>query len=267
MNLKSKAIRIFPAGAVAVALLCVLFGCSEPRSFETIKEIDEPVYRRAKDLLDRGMENEALENFLNLIQKRNGNSPESHLDAGNVYLNHVHDPVSAIYHFKRYKSLVSRFPSASSLVKLELIDDLIKTGTKEFAANFDAKVYQDPLERIKLLDAIKELRKENQLLKDQLAATRSRLNGIVVDAGLLYQATDAGSVEQKQALVPRRPVHTERSAPSLRKYTIKSGDNLYKIARKVYGDSNRWREILKINRGVISDPGNLKVGTVIELPE
>ena len=267
MNLKSKAIRIFPVGAVVVALLCALFGCSERRSFEAVKEIDEPVYRRAKDLLGRGMENEALENFLNLIQKRNGNAPESHLDAGNVYLNHVRDPVSAIYHFKRYKSLVSRFPSASSRVKLELIDDLIKTGTKEFAASFDAKVYQTPLERLRLLDTIEQLRKENQLLKDQLASTRSRLNGIVVDAGLLHQATDAGSVGQKQTVVPRRPVQASSTAPRLRRYTIKSGDNLYKIARKVYGDSNRWREILKINRSVIPDTGNLKVGTVIDLPE
>ena len=269
MKLISNATRIF---VVSTALAAVaLTGCSERSSFETLNETEEPVYRRAKDLLDRGLENEALENFLNLIQERSGNAPESHLDAGNIYLKHLRDPVSAIYHFKRYKALLSRTSSAESKLKLELVDDLIRAATKEFAANFEANVYQDPLERLKLLDTIEQLRKENLVLKDQLSATRTRLNGIVTENRLNYQAQPSEEPVQQQETaqtVTRAPLRPDPEPVSTqqRTYEIKAGDNLYKISRAAYGNSNRWREILEANRDRISDPGNLKVGTRIVLP-
>ena len=210
MNLKSNATRILLAGIVGFLFLS---GCSEQRRFETVAELEEPVYRRAKDLLDRGMDNEALENFLNLIQRRNGNAPESHLDAGNIYLNHLRDPVSAIYHFKRYKSLLSHRGTSEARVQLDLIDDLIRSGTKAFAASFEAHVYKDPLERLKLLDTITQIRKENALLKEQLSATRTRLNGFVDASRRSQQAAPAEQPRQREIVVPTRPTTRRPASP------------------------------------------------------
>ena len=50
-------------------------------------------------------------------------------------------------------------------------------------------------------------------------------------------------------------------------YTMKPGDTLYGIARKIYGDSSRWPEIQKLNG--ISDAKllSLPVGLVLRLPK
>ncbi|KYC42293.1 hypothetical protein WA1_20170 [Scytonema hofmannii PCC 7110] len=50
-------------------------------------------------------------------------------------------------------------------------------------------------------------------------------------------------------------------------YTVQSGDTLFLIAQKFYGDGNRWREIYEANRGVIGgSPEQLQVGMVLVIP-
>lgn len=46
-------------------------------------------------------------------------------------------------------------------------------------------------------------------------------------------------------------------------YTIKPGDSLAKIALKLFGDANKWRELADLNG--IADPGKIKVGQVLNL--
>lgn len=46
-------------------------------------------------------------------------------------------------------------------------------------------------------------------------------------------------------------------------YTIKPGDNLGKIALKIFGDANKWREIADLNG--IADPSKIKIGQVLNL--
>jgi hypothetical protein len=46
-------------------------------------------------------------------------------------------------------------------------------------------------------------------------------------------------------------------------YTVKPGDNLAKIAMKLFGDANKWREIADLNG--IADPSKIKVGQVLKL--
>ncbi|MBW4573406.1 MAG: LysM peptidoglycan-binding domain-containing protein [Tolypothrix carrinoi HA7290-LM1] len=50
-------------------------------------------------------------------------------------------------------------------------------------------------------------------------------------------------------------------------YTVQSGDTLFLIAQKVYGDGNRWREIYEANRNVIGgNPEQIQVGMVLVIP-
>lgn len=47
-------------------------------------------------------------------------------------------------------------------------------------------------------------------------------------------------------------------------YTIQRGDTLFSIARRVYGNGSRWRDIVAANPGLV--PEKLRVGQTIVLP-
>ena len=209
MTLRARASSLIFVMAAGLALIA---GCSRQGSLEVLSEDEDPVFRRARDLYARGMENEALENFLKLIQRRNGNAPESHLDAGNIYLKHLRDPVSAIYHFKLYEALLKRSDRADAQSRVELVQERIKSATKEFAMTFDAKIYKDPLERLKLLDTIEALRSENDLLKRQLTDARTRL----ITASQARSASDAAVAAQRPSpsCASREPMAGEMDRPS-----------------------------------------------------
>jgi nucleoid-associated protein YgaU len=53
-------------------------------------------------------------------------------------------------------------------------------------------------------------------------------------------------------------------AASSKTYTVKSGDTLAGIARSVYGNAGRWKDIAAANR--ISNPRSIRVGMVLKLP-
>jgi LysM repeat protein len=47
-------------------------------------------------------------------------------------------------------------------------------------------------------------------------------------------------------------------------YTVQSGDTLFRIAEKFYGDGNQWTRILDANPGI--DPNNLQIGQQLQIP-
>lgn len=51
-----------------------------------------------------------------------------------------------------------------------------------------------------------------------------------------------------------------------RKYTTKSGDSLWSIAKKFYGDGSRYMEIYEANKNVINNPVVIWVGQVLTIP-
>jgi nucleoid-associated protein YgaU len=57
------------------------------------------------------------------------------------------------------------------------------------------------------------------------------------------------------------------TAPAqLQSYTVVGGDSLSKIAKKFYGNANRWHEIFDANRDQISNPDLIRVGQVLKIP-
>jgi nucleoid-associated protein YgaU len=58
----------------------------------------------------------------------------------------------------------------------------------------------------------------------------------------------------------------EPVAPAEQTYTVVSGDSLSKIAKKHYGDANKWHRIFDANRDIIKNPDLIHPGQVLKIP-
>jgi nucleoid-associated protein YgaU len=57
-----------------------------------------------------------------------------------------------------------------------------------------------------------------------------------------------------------------RAEVEVRSYTVVAGDSLSKIAKREYGDAQKWRQIYDANRDQIKDPDLIYPGQVLTLP-
>jgi len=292
--------------AVVLALLVVagwvgLAGCQPNENLPFASEVDEPHYRRGMQLLRSGRTQEALEAFLKVIGKRAGDAPESHLECGILYLQHIKDPVAAIYHFNKYLSLRPSSPQASRT------RELIETAKKEFARSLPAEPFEGQVERLDLREAVERLKQENYQLKEQIAQMRglpvpTKTGSVAAQRSQpaseigsqepavedAVPATDESVADPMVPVQPERPAMTERAAAAVvsptpvqnrqvviptpaatpgRVHTVGKGDSLYSISRKYYGTGAKVDEIVAANRGLLQDRNtSLKIGMQIKLP-
>ncbi len=72
---------------------------------------------------------------------------------------------------------------------------------------------------------------------------------------------DFSDVESgSSSTAPSSTTSTERT------YTVREGDSLSKIAKREYGDANKWHAIYEANRDKIKDPDLIHPGQVLTLP-
>jgi tetratricopeptide (TPR) repeat protein len=140
-----------------------LAGCGDSERIRYATEADEPYYREGQSLLKSGRRQEALAAFLKVIDKRGDDAPESHLEIGLLYQQYINDPLSAIYHFKKYLALRPNSPQAP------LVKQRIDACIREFARTLPAQPLDSSAQRVDLIAAMDKLKVENELLKQQVA--------------------------------------------------------------------------------------------------
>lgn len=59
---------------------------------------------------------------------------------------------------------------------------------------------------------------------------------------------------------------SSRGDVEVRSYTVVAGDSLSKIAKREYGDAQKWRQIYEANRDQIKDPDLIHPGQVLTIP-
>lgn len=83
------------------------------------------------------------------------------------------------------------------------------------------------------------------------------------------QAQAAVSLSAKTTTVAEQ-VHTDalvkQSQPATRTYTVRSGDTLSAIAKRVYGNPALWTWLWHVNSATISNPNSIYVGEVLKIP-
>ncbi len=263
-----------------------LAGCSENERLSYATEADEPGYREGQALLKSGRKQEALGAFLKVIDKRVDDAPESHLEVGLLYLQHINDPLSAIYHFKKYLALRPNSPQAP------LVKQRIDAATREFARTLPAQPLDSQLQRVDLMAALDRLKQENEMLKQQLADLKTGRGNPAgpgtEDPGSATAAPSAAvnfSLENipvvRSRPVPSSPVRvtpapprtppapTQTTAPrpaGTRRHTVQAGDTLSKLAQQYYGNRAKWRDIYAANRNVMKSETDLKIGQELKIP-
>lgn len=247
-------------GFIPLCLL-LLTGCDRS-GLEVTDESDEAQYRRGQSLLREGRQQEALEAFLKVIENRS-DAAESHLEAGRLYLDHVNDPVSAIYHFRQFLTLR---PNAE---QAPFIKDLIDTGKKEFVRSLPGQPNSSLQERVNLLDQVERLRAENLELKQSLAVMNDEVNRLRTELGLVDRRNARiASPSVSETVQTLRPLDESRPdiPPDPRNYSVQEGDTLSRISQRFYGTNGRWREIFEANRDQLNSPNDLRPGQTLTIP-
>lgn len=150
------------------AMMLVMVGCERSDTSVFTVEGDEPGYRRGKDLVKQGRNQEALNEFLKVIEKRGlDNAPESHLEAGILYQHHIKDPIAAIYHYRKFRELKPNSPQA------DLVRQRIDAAMRDFARSLPGQPLENQLDRLDMSDLASRLQRENDRLKAELAAARA----------------------------------------------------------------------------------------------
>lgn len=260
------------AAGTLVLVMVMLFSACAPDG-ELREETDERAYRRGKSLLREGRQDEALAAFLSVIDAR-PDAAESHLEAGLLYLDHLEDPLAAIYHFRQYVGLRPETEQAG------FVKELIETAKKDFVRDLPGEPLGEATAVDEVMEKAKRLQVENEGLKERLGDRRREAEQLreqlgearEVIARLREEATgepqevapiiiasggggsgESGDGNDEDAEVPAR-------------YTVKMGDTLSRISREVYGTSGRWAEIFEANRDQLPSPNALRPGQVLEIP-
>ena len=273
-------------------------GCERADDRALLSEADEPNFRQGQQLVKQGRSQEALSAYLKVIAKRGESAPESHLEAGLLYLDQVKDPLAAIYHFRKYLELQ---PNSRQAVYVKGQIDVAK---REFARTLPAQPLENQSERLDMFDQVDRLQRENDQMRAELAALRGsvtvpstrtrstvstsqpagypRVEVPTFERGPLSvedspislapePAPESSVQPPSQSTVAAQPVRalpTKPTSPSagMRRHVVVKGDTLFSLAQKYYGNRSRWRDIYAANRDLLPDENSLRLGMEIRLP-
>jgi tetratricopeptide (TPR) repeat protein len=264
-------------------------GCGDSDRLSYANELDEPSYREGQSLLKSGRRQEALSAFLKVIDKRD-DAAESHLEVGLLYVQHINDPLSAIYHFRKYLALRPNSPQAP------LVRQRINAAIREFARTLPAQPLEGQSQRVDLVAALDKLKQENESLKQQLADAKTAHGlatpAVTGDTPVVSTAAPPNNINFTLEAVPTvrtrsAPVAPVRTAPAQtmtppttarktppapavntgpRKHVVRPGDTLSKLAQQYYNNRSKWRDIYAANRNVMKSETDMKVGTELKIP-
>ncbi|HEX8373351.1 MAG TPA: LysM peptidoglycan-binding domain-containing protein [Chthoniobacterales bacterium] len=181
---------------------------------------------------------------LNLFEAsldESASSADIHFQMALICETKLHDPLGALFHFRRCERIAPQGRHAAearkSCARLEPM--VVSTLSKE---NMLSKT-----EAVILKNEAQTLRKQIIQLKAQLAAAPRP----VADKNAKNSPPDPELLKKLGG----------------RTYTVEPGDTLEKISRKVYKDKSRIRDIADANINNLPDPKKLQVGQVLIMPQ
>jgi LysM repeat protein len=278
-------------GSVALFALALGPGCGGDNA-SLSSEMDDSNYRDGQQMERQGRWDEALSAYLKVIDRRGDAAPESNLDAGLIYLNHIKDPIFAIYHFRKYLELE---PNSKQAV---YVRGLIDAAKREFARALPGQPLESQTEHMGVEAQLERLERENDELKAENAALRAGVPVPTVHSSAIditsipttqsLAQAPAPTKEQSDSPISLAPAETgdkpsaisdapqdqppqrpSKAAPAagVRHHTVARGDTLFSLAQKYYGSRSKWRDIYAANHDLLpSEKTPLKIGMDLKIP-
>lgn len=271
------------AGAALLALWLGA-GCSGGDAGPMPAETDEQAFRVGQQRLREGRAPEALTWFLKVIEKRGTqNSPESHLEAGRIFLQHSRDPIEAYHHFRKYLELQPNSQQAN------LVRQQVDAAKLQFASQLPLRPEENQV-RFENAEELARLKRENDELRAELATLRGgRAVPVAARSSRMIAVPDAPrtapaipseiSPITAVPVTPPRPVsqppiraaaapgsNAKAGSASGRTHIVVQGEGAWAIARKYYGASPsalQVQGILDANRVTAAE---LKPGMTLRIP-
>jgi len=261
---KVKSLRAAVLYLIMFSLIGLMMqGCGP--SGKVTQETEERAYRRGKSLVREGRKDEALQAFQTVIGAR-PDATESHLEAGLIYLEHIKDPLAAIYHFRNYLAMSPEGEYA------EFVKELILTSQKDFAQTLPGEPFGNEVDRVNLMETVNKLQEENNQLKQRALELQKELTD---QESVIQQYSQALNIARSSPTQPGEvaPIVIQSAlrgqtgqTSGQQTYTVQAGDTLSRISTRVYGGPNRWKEIYEANRDQLPRSDALQPGQVLRIP-
>lgn len=222
-------------------------------------------YRRAKNYFEAKDYRSAAEAYEQALQVNPEFAP-AHLEAGLLYDDKLNDPISAIYHYRRYLALK---PDSD---KRQLVQDFIERAKLTLAAKLPQSPIVDPGELTRLQNEKTTLMQENTQLKSRVAELEKALAGRVSRPVAVAPVPPAPAPPRTPVAPAAAPIATPvavarpATAPRGRTHTVQKGDTLYSLALQYYGTRAAWDKIYQANRAALSHKDQLKLGQELVIP-
>ena len=272
--------RLFLACAAALTLA----GCNQASADKDPAQTDSdsnPNYKQAQQDLDSNNPQGAAADYEAALAA-NPKLAGAHYELGVIYGSQLNDPISSIYHFKRFLEL------SPNTDKKDQVQALVDKEGQDYAASLPAAKPQISA------DDMNKLTTENAALKKQVDDANTTISQLqdklkqqpaVVAAAAPDAAAPAAPAGPKKALPVDPAVAAAGNADTdaaaapaaadagsgappagARSYTVVKGDSYWKIAKKMYpGDTkNGVAKIQEANKQTMGKP--LKIGQVLVVP-
>lgn len=77
---------------------------------------------------------------------------------------------------------------------------------------------------------------------------------------------DFSNVQAGGSSTAPAPKAEVKAPPAGKTYTVVKGDSLSKIAKREYGDAQKWRVIFEANKDIIKNPDLIHPGQTLKIP-
>lgn len=214
--------------------------------------MDHPLMKRAKQKEQGGDMKGAAQIYRSLLE-REPSMARAHLSLALLLDKPKGDYVQAVYHYERYLAL------RPDTEKRTMIERRVRSSSLAFVGTIFSN-------EAAVVERLNVLEQENAILKVKAANLGSQLQQSRVVANSLRARLTASAVQASKDL-EKKGMLEAGIQPSLPTVRVDRNDTLRKIALRVYGDQDRWRDLYDANRSVLRRPEDVRVGQLLVVPE